>query len=79
MHEKRPSLLEEHPSLKATELAKLVGEMWAKLSEDERSVYEQRLQTLDTEASPDTGPVSPPPTTETRGSAADKGESRDSD
>jgi hypothetical protein len=64
MHEKRPSIMQEHPSLTPLELVKLIGAMWVALSPQERLVYQQRIQTLDTEASTAARPVNPPANTE---------------
>ncbi|KAI9248096.1 high mobility group box domain-containing protein [Sporodiniella umbellata] len=35
----RPKVVEENPQLKAVDIAKLVGEMWNKLSEKEKNPY----------------------------------------
>lgn len=47
----RPKVAAEHPDMKAIEIAKLVGEMWNKLSEKEKAVcvsHPAKKKNLDT-------------------------------
>merc|ERR1711936_249156 len=38
-NEKRPELQKKHPELKITEIAKMIGEEWRSMSDDEKSPY----------------------------------------